>query len=532
MRGVLSAIAIAVSATLVSGQDSGTGNDGPFTREELRASINLDDLRADAQTLEDFAYSTPERNRVFGSPGHNATVNWLYDELSSLDGYYSVSLQPFEALFSSGNESFTVNGADQNATLLTYTPSGTALNTAIIAISNLGCNASDYPSTVSGKIALVSRGSCTFGLKSALAGSAGAAGLVVYNNVPGPLAGTLGDPSNPAGPYTPTVGIPLENGQAILALLNSSSTPLAGNLEVNSIIENRTTYNVIAQSNSGNQNSVLSLGGHTDSVIQGPGINDDGSGVIGLLNVARSLASYPALPSTYNSIRFGFWSAEEFGLLGSTYYVENLPAPELAKIKLYLNFDMIASPNYIYALYDGDGSSFNLTGPPGSDRIEALFQEYFSSNKLNYTATAFDGRSDYLPFIEAGVAAGGIFTGAEGVKTPAEAESFGGTAGLAYDENYHEAGDNVTNLNAEAFRVNSEAIAWSVATYLESFEGIPERNATQGGNGTASAVPKRKRSKRDMQWRKRAAGQSGFGDGIAHGHAHGKGGCAKFRVAI
>ncbi len=533
MRGVLPAVAVAVSATLVSAQENVTGGSGPFTRDELRSSISLNSLLADAQTLEDFAYSTSERNRVFGSPGHNATVNWLYDELSSLNDYYSVSLQPFEALYSSGDESFTVNGAEQNATLLTYTPSGSALNTTIVAISNLGCNASDYPSTVSGKIALISRGSCTFSLKSALAGSAGAAGAVVYNNVPGPLAGTLGEASNPVGPYAPTVGIPFENGQAILGLLNSSSTPLTGNLEVNSVIENRTTYNVLAQSNSGNPDSVVSLGAHSDSVEQGPGINDDGSGVVGILNTARALASYPALPSTYNSVRFGFWAAEEFGLLGSTYYVENLPAPELAKIKLYLNFDMIASPNYRYALYDGDGSTFNLTGPAGSDRIEALFQEYFTSSNLNYTASAFDGRSDYLPFIEAGVAAGGIFTGAEGIKTAAEVESFGGTAGLAYDENYHEAGDNVTNLSLDAFQVNSEAIAWSVATYLESLEGIPERNATQPGNGTVTALPKR-HAKRDVVRRKVAAGHSGFGSGTGnvHTHANGKGGCAKFRVAI
>jgi carboxypeptidase Q len=489
----------------------------PVTRDDLRSSIKLKDLLDDAQTLEDFAYDTPERNRVFGSPGHNATVNWLFDELSSLDDYYDVTLQPFEALFSAGNASFVVNGIEQNATLFSYTPSGSALNTSIIAVSNLGCNSSDYSSTVRGKIALISRGSCTFGLKSALAGSAGAAGAVIYNNVPGPLAGTLGAPSNAAGPYAPTVGVPLENGQALLRLLNSTSA-LTGSLVVNSILENRTTYNVLAQSKSGNQNSVLSLGAHTDSVNQGPGINDDGSGVVGILAVARALADFRPLPDNYNSIRFGFWAAEEFGLLGSNYYVANLPAPELAKIKVYLNFDMIASPNYIYALYDGDGSTFNLTGPPGSAQIEALFQQYFTLNNLPYTATAFDGRSDYQAFISAGVPSGGIFTGAEALKTPAEAALFGGTAGVAYDENYHKAGDNYTNLNEEAFRVNVEGIAWSVGTYLESFEGIPARNA--------SAV----RRKRDTaMWRRVAEGSSGFGS-HGHGHAHGEGGCAKFKV--
>lgn len=139
---------------------------------------------------------------------------------------------------------------------------------------------------------------------------------------------------------------------------------------------------------------------------------------------------------------------------------------------------MIASPNYVYALYDGDGSSFNQTGPPGSAQIEALFQEYFTGLGLPYTATAFDGRSDYAEFANFGIPVGGIFTGAEGIKTEEEAQIFGGEANVAYDINYHQAGDNVTNLNSEAFEINAKGIAYSVATYAQSFDGIPPVNST------------------------------------------------------
>jgi len=107
---------------------------------------------------------------------------------------------------------------------------------------------------------------------------------------------------------------------------------------------------------------------------------------------------------------------------------------------------MIASPNPILAIYDGDGSSFNISGPPGSAEAEAFFEQYFIDHDLNFTSTAFDGRSDYGPFLEVGIAAGGLFTGAEDIKTEEEALAFGGTAGIAYDPNYHQAGDNVTNL--------------------------------------------------------------------------------------
>lgn len=517
MRGVLPLVAAAFSATLASAQN---GSLPLVTPEALQAMVNIDDLLAGAQILQDFANASPGRNRVFASPGHNATVNYLFDELSALD-YYDVSLQPFEALFSDGSESLTVNGADQNATLFTYTPSGSVNSTTIVAVSNLGCNSTDYPPSTNGSIALISRGVCPFGQKSALAGSAGAVGAVIYNNVPGNLAGTLGAASNPAGPYAPTVGIPLENGQALLAQLNSSSSPLKGDLTVNSILENRTTYNVLAQSRSGDQSSVVSLGAHTDSVSAGPGINDDGSGTIGLLNIARYLTEF----SLTNSVRFGFWAAEEFGLLGSEFYVANLPAEELEKIRLYLNFDMIASPNYIYALYDGDGSSFNLTGPPGSDQIEALFQSYFRSRNLNFTASAFDGRSDYLPFIDAGVPAGGIFTGAEGIKTPAQQALFGGTAGVAFDENYHEAGDTIENLNLEAFETNVGGVAFALATYAgeAGLEGIPDRGV---GNST---VTRRGVGKKRSIYRERAVESK-------HSHANAnsnvKGGCMHSRVFV
>ena len=180
-------------------------------------------------------------------------------------------------------------------------------------------------------------------------------------------------------------------------------------------------------------------------------------------------------------MRVLFWSGEEFGLLGSTYYVENLSAEELLKIRLYLNFDMIASPNYVYALYDGDGSAFNVSGPPGSAEAEAFFTKWFERQGVPTTETDFDGRSDYGPFLAANVPAGGIFTGAEGIKTAEEAAVFGGTAGIAYDVNYHGPGDNFTNLNFDAFTTNTKAIAAAVAKYSKSFKSIPPRTT----NGTA-----------------------------------------------
>lgn len=136
---------------------------------------------------------------------------------------------------------------------------------------------------------------------------------------------------------------------------------------------------------------------------------------------------------------------------------------------------MIASPNYVYFVYDGDGSAFNITGPEGSAQIEHLFEEHFLDVGWTSKPTAFDGRSDYGPFLEVGIPSGGLFTGAEGVKTEEEAAYYGGKAGEWYDANYHRPGDTNKNLDVGAWITNTKAIAHSVATYARSLETIPKR---------------------------------------------------------
>jgi len=445
----------------VSAQKYGQPQTPPVTSEALQSHISTDDLLKGAQQLQDFADANGG-NRVFGSPAHNATVNWLADTLKAT-GYYDVELQPFVALFSGGSSELTVAGEAVESALLTYTPNGEVAG-PIVAAANLGCDAADFPPETTGAISIIARGTCPFAQKVTNAAAAGAVGAVVFNNVPGNLAGTLGGP----GEYVPSVGITQEAGEAIMAQVQAGA--VEGTLLTNVIEENRTTYNVLAETKGGDHNNVIMAGGHSDSVEAGPGINDDGSGIVGILNVALALTKY----SVKNAVRFGFWSAEEFGLLGSEHYMSVVnQTADIEKIRLYLNFDMIASPNYIYGIYDGDGNAFNISGPPGSAEIEATFEEFFAGAGLNSVPTAFTGRSDYGPFLDNNIPAGGLFTGAEVVKTEEEVALFGGEAGVAYDANYHEAGDTIDNLNLEAFTVNTKAIAHSVAVYATSLDTIP-----------------------------------------------------------
>ncbi|KAG5288628.1 aminopeptidase [Histoplasma capsulatum G186AR] len=439
-----------------------------LTPEKLIWHIGIKDLMAGAKKLEGIAYATPERNRVFGTKAHNDTVDYLVRELQRTH-YYDVVKQKQIHLWSMSNATFKVNGKDTEVTPMTYSPSGQS-KADIVLVNNLGCVAEDFPPEVNGKIALILRGDCTFGLKSALAGSAKAVGALIYNNIPGPLSGTLGSPSDPNGPYPPTVGVSKEIGDGLAA--RAGSETLTGELLAHSEFQNRTTFNVIATSKDGDKNNIIAIGGHTDSVEAGPGINDDGSGIIGNLIIAKALARF----KVPNAVRFLFWTAEEYGLLGSQFYVDNLTPQERDKIRLYLNFDMTASPNYANMIYDGDGSTFNVTGPAGSAEIEKLFQKYYEDRKQPHIPTEFDGRSDYDAFISVGIPSGGIFTGAEGIKTEEQAKMFGGTAGIAYDANYHGKGDNVTNINKDAWLLNTKGAAYVLATYARSTKGLPPKD--------------------------------------------------------
>ena len=223
------------------------------------------------------------------------------------------------------------------------------------------------------------------------------------------------------------------------------------------------------------------VGAHLDSVADGPGINDNGSGSAAILETALQMAELGIEPT--NRVRFAFWGGEEDGLVGSDYYVAQLTARQLKEHAVNLNFDMVGSPNFVRFVYDGDGSAFGVTGPNGSARVEQVFLDYFSSQGLATAPTEFDGRSDYFAFINNGIPAGGLFTGAEGIKTAAQAAIYGGTAGAAYDSCYHQACDTIDNLSNVALDQMSDAIAHATLTFASTTSAV---NGTAKGAGTGT----------------------------------------------
>ncbi|MEV7676847.1 M28 family peptidase, partial [Streptomyces sp. NPDC088752] len=212
-----------------------------------------------------------------------------------------------------------------------------------------------------------------------------------------------------------------------------------------------TGYNLIADWPGGDPNQVLMSGSHLDSVTSGPGINDNGSGSAAILETALAVSRAGYQPSKH--LRFAWWGAEELGLVGSKYYVNNLPTNERSKIKGYLNFDMIGSPNPGYFVYDDDPT------------IEKTFKDYYAGLGIQTEIeTEGDGRSDHAPFKNVGVPVGGLFSGADYTKTSAQAQKWGGTAGQAFDRCYHSSCDTTANINDTALDRNSDAIAHAVWT--------------------------------------------------------------------
>jgi Zn-dependent M28 family amino/carboxypeptidase len=417
-------------------------------------------------------------NRASGFQGYGASVQYVVSELRAAG--YTPTTQTFDfVLFSElapaqlqrtaptattytvGTDFDTMEYSGSGDVTAPVTPVDVVLAPPRAPVTS-GCEDSDFAGFTRGNIALIQRGTCTFGEKAINAQEAGASAVIIFNqgNAPGRtelLTGTLGGPLE-----IPVVGTTFARGEELAA---GGTT-----VRVRTVTSNdaRTSTNVLADTPGGNADRVVVVGSHLDSVAEGPGINDNGSGSSFNLELAIQMAKQGITPT--NKVRFAFWGAEESGLIGSTRYVASLSEADLGRVAANINVDMMASPNHARFVYDGDFSDTPppATAPdvnPGSARIEQLFKDWFSSQGLYTEPSAFDGRSDYKAFQDAGIPAGGLFSGAEGIKTADQAlpTKFGGTAGLAYDPNYHQAGDTIANIDVTGFKQLADGGAHVVA---------------------------------------------------------------------
>lgn len=458
------ATTFAFAPTAFAGSDS-CDNRVNNTQAKLLECVTLAGVREHQEAFQDIADAN-NGIRTSGTPGYDASKDYVVETMTAAG--YNVTVQPFTfqtfiILTPTILEQVTPLPAGPIVTnIMAYSGSGD-VTAAVSTVSDIrGCNAADFAGFPAGNIALISRGACTFATKATNAYNAGASGVVIYNNAPGVLNGTLG--------ATFTLNIGVTSVTDVVGAQLASTPGLVLRLKTDTFRGQATTYNIFAETKNGDPNNVIMAGAHLDSVNAGPGINDNGSGSAALLEVAQQMAKV----KPKNMVRFAWWGAEESGLIGSNYYMDNLTQAERDRITLYLNFDMIGSPNHVFFIYDGDDSDAIGAGPgpAGSAQIEKTFEAFFNMRGLPFKGTDFSGRSDYGRFIFYGIPSGGLFTGAEGIKTADEVALWGGTAGVQYDPCYHLACDTYANNNDFALEVNSDAVAFAILQYAMNTSDI------------------------------------------------------------
>ena len=492
MQSALRAAAVAAASAVVLALAASPATAGtPTDSSTLRTAVTAEGIKAHMQALQDIADANGG-TRASGTPGYDASLLYV-KELLEGTGYYDVTVQDF--LFDSFHETAdpvfervspdpkTFANPDEFLTM-DYSDTGDVTgklvptNDIVIppgaeaSTSNSGCEASDFTPVPDGEtwVALIQRGTCDFHVKAENAEAAGYSAVVMFNEgQPGrdeTLAGTLTADDQST---IPAVGTSFAIGEELYEQTQSGDVivHVATTTEIEFDVP---TANLIATTKTGRTDRQVVVGSHLDSVPAGPGINDNGSGSAQDLEIALQMAELGIEPR--NQVVFAFWGAEESGLVGSQFYVDSLTPREVKDTAVNLNFDMVGSPNYVRFVYDGDASDTDSLGSTGSGVVEDVFVDYFDSVGLESEPTAFDGRSDYDAFINVGIPAGGLFTGAEGVKTPGEAAIYGGTAGLPYDPCYHDACDTIDNLSMDALDEMSDAAVHATLTFAQSGSAI------------------------------------------------------------
>jgi Zn-dependent M28 family amino/carboxypeptidase len=503
--GLMLALSLPATAGAAPGNACETRNNNTYAK--LLGCVTLEGVREHQAVFQQIADESDDPvypdSRAAGTEGYAASVDYVAGLLE--DAGYQVTLDPVEFTYffpSTLTQLTPAPPTEHPMNIATGSGSGTVTGNVIPVDLNLtgdranssGCEEDDFDGLGfegPGDIALVQRGTCSFQIKATNAEAAGAEAVVIMNQGDsGPNAG----PGDRFGPVNPTLGTYQATGPVVgtsfaagqsLAQPNSTAT-----VEVLDP-QTRTDFNVIAELPGANPDNVVMAGAHLDSVTAGPGINDNGSGSAALLETALMMAN----TKPQNTIRFGWWAAEEEGLVGSTSYVEKLAlSGELDRIALYMNYDMVGSPNGFLGVYDADESSFvaPVPVPAGSEAIEDVYESFYTSVGQPYDDSEFSGRSDYQAFIENDIPSGGLFTGAEVRKTDEQVEFWGGTAGEQFDPCYHAECDTFENVNLDFLEVNSDLIAYAMLHFAYSTEavnGVPGKKVPSGGALPAPAGP-------------------------------------------
>ncbi len=419
----------------------------------MNLAVEADQIAAHLDALEQIAQQN-DGIRAAGTPGYDASADYVAQQLTTLG--FQVERQPFDFPFYDETEPVALAVGDStwsspswlHAAL--YSGSGDVeapLEFVGRGSETNGCDASDWTDFTAGHVAMVVSGGCYTRQKVELAQSVGAVALISF--YPTWEEDQIKRPTllEPAGITIPVIAA----GREPWAALGDEEGAIA-KLSVHGESRTATVDNVLAAW-PGQTDRVVMLGGHLDSVLDGPGINDNGSGVASLLSLATSMAQ---LPQPVVTIRLGFWSAEEFGDLGSAAYVDGLGPSERGLISAYLNLDMVGSPNPGRFVYD------EPTSPAGSGALTQRLLDALDVLGKPGLRADLGGASDHFAFGQAGIPVGGVFSGLD-IKSVDDALDFGGVALAPMDPCYHLACDTRDNVDLDSAFLLGQAVALVLA---------------------------------------------------------------------
>ncbi|KAK0647987.1 peptidase family M28 [Cercophora newfieldiana] len=430
-------------------------------------------------------------NRAYGTPGYLASVDFVLERAQIRFGRkFDTYLQEFNHTYDELLK-ISVTGPDGEGLPVVVSPiynpptptegiTAPLLNTPVDKAYGSMCWEDQWDGVnATGKLVLIRRGGCDVHTKLTHAKKNRALGVILYNNV-GPKISKPTLFAEKIDDALPVGIIPRNIGMEWASRLDAGED-MQVTLVVDTILETRPSWNVISQTTQGDPDKVIMIGAHLDSVPEGPGINDDGTGTTALLEIMEAVEHYEGYP---HSIRFAWWGSEEGGLVGSTFYTSELTPEEADKIKYYFNYDMIGSPNPMFGVMSDNNSGIGAQ----------LLEDYLTDAGKEVTYRQFDNRSDYAGFVALGIPSTGLFTG-EGEHDPC----------------YHQACDTIDNVDLDALTLNTKAAAHALGTLASSLEGVPKR-----ANVTPNLRRRRKTATNFQLW-KTLAEEAGRGHSCAHG---------------
>src|SRR5262245_51407473 len=447
-------IPASASAAPTSAECDARVNDTP---SKLVECVQTDDLWNHMKAFQAIADANPgpdgHPSRNSGEPGYKASADYVADQMKAAG--YDVKIQTYKCDYAAFTGTPTWSQSTptpRDFVVVDDWNAGTSEGTADADVqpaggivipptdapsSSSGCTAADFTGFVPGRIALVQRGACNFGVKVLNAKAAGASGVIIFNEGnptrTAVLSGSLLDANN--NPFVPDIPVAFTSfaiGQDLYNQAQSGTLPHE-RIEVHVIVRpGADDYNVIAESKGGDKNHVLVVDAHLDAIF-GAGMLDNASGSATILDIAQKMKNV----NPRNKLRFIWFGGEELGLLGSSFYVNNLTSDELSHIGYDLDADVTATPNYVVGVLDPAGPDLfsgvsSTTFPNKVYKASKVARDqaisYFDSVGLNHVLFSPVG-TDAFNFNLVGIPASGLLTGQDCCKSQAQVDLFGGSVG-------------------------------------------------------------------------------------------------------